>query len=226
MNRILLVDDDERIIEFTSIALRNHHYEVFTAANGQDALDFLESVTVDLAVVDVMMPKMNGWEFTQNLKEFYDIPVLFLTARGEIGDKIKGFGLGADDYLVKPFLIEELVIRIDALLRRYQRQKTVEVTVGKILLSEGQQTAKLEERVVDLPPKEFQLFSVLAHAKGMTLGREHLITTIWGYDYAGDERTLDVHVKRLRGRLNDLDAGIVIKTVRGLGYRLEEVHGG
>lgn len=223
MNRILLVDDDERIVEFTSIALENQHYLVFKAYNGHEALALLEQVTVDLAVVDVMMPKMDGWEFTRNLKEFYDIPVLFLTARGEIGDKIKGFGLGADDYLVKPFLIEELVIRIEALLRRYQLQQNVELAVGKLVIVEGEHCAKLGQHLIELAPKEFQLLSLLAHSKGTTISRETLITTIWGYDYQGDERTLDVHVKRLRQRLSDVSSGVVIKTVRGLGYRLEEV---
>lgn len=223
MNRILLVDDDERIVEFTSIALENQHYQVFKAYNGHEALALLEQVTVDLAVVDVMMPKMDGWEFTRNLKEFYDIPVLFLTARGEIGDKIKGFGLGADDYLVKPFLIEELVIRIEALLRRYQLQQNVELAVGKLVIVEGEHCAKLGQHLIELAPKEFQLLSLLAHSKGTTISRETLITTIWGYDYQGDERTLDVHVKRLRQRLSDVSSGVVIKTVRGLGYRLEEV---
>ena len=119
MNRVLIVDDDKKILEFMTIALENEHFEVYSAENGLEALNILEKTLVDLAIVDVMMPEMDGFELTEKIKGFLDIPVLFLTARGELSDKIKGFNLGADDYIVKPFLIEELILRMQTLLKRY-----------------------------------------------------------------------------------------------------------
>lgn len=223
MNRILLIDDDERILEFTSIALKNHHYEVYTAKNGVVALNLLEQLTVDLVVVDVMMPEMDGWQFAEQLQEFYDIPLLFLTARNEIADKIKGFGLGADDYLVKPFMIEELLLRIEALLRRYQLQQVNRIAIGQLVILANEHEIRYRGKVLDCPPKEFELLNLLAQSKGKTFNRETLITTIWGYDYQGDERTVDVHIKRLRKRLPQ-ESQVAIKTVRGIGYRLEETN--
>lgn len=223
MNRVLLVDDDLKILEFMTIALEQEHFEVYQSTNGVEALALLEKTVVDIAVVDVMMPEMDGFELTERIKTFLDIPVLFLTAKGELQDKLKGFKLGADDYIVKPFLIEELVIRIQTLLKRYRLNQQLTITVGQVTLLSEEQIVKCDTKILDLPPKEFQLLNYLANHQGKVLTREELITKIWGYDYEGDERTVDVHIKRLRERLPKEMSQIEIKTIRGVGYRLGEI---
>lgn len=223
MNRVLLVDDDLKILEFMTIALEQEHFEVYQSTNGVEALALLEKTLVDIAVVDVMMPEMDGFELTERIKSFLDIPVLFLTAKGELQDKLKGFKLGADDYIVKPFLIEELMIRMQTLLKRYHLNQQLTLTVGQVTLLNEEQIVKCGTQILDLPPKEFQLLSYLANHQGKVLTREELITKIWGYDYEGDERTVDVHIKRLRERLPKEISNFEIKTIRGMGYRLGEI---
>ncbi|MDT2834757.1 response regulator transcription factor [Vagococcus carniphilus] len=223
MNRVLIVDDDKKILEFMTIALENEHFEVYSAENGLEALNILEKTLVDLAIVDVMMPKMDGFELTEKIKGFLDIPVLFLTARGELSDKIKGFNLGADDYIVKPFLIEELVLRMQTLLKRYRINQQLNISVGKLTLLTEEQLVKVNQHYLDLAPKEFQVLLYLANRKEKVVTREELITKLWGYDYEGDERTVDVHIKRVREKLLSEMSQVEIKTVRGVGYRLEEV---
>ncbi|MEG0551899.1 MAG: response regulator transcription factor [Vagococcus sp.] len=223
MNRVLIVDDDKRILEFMTIALENEHFEVYSAENGIEALNIIEKVLVDIVVVDIMMPEMDGFELTEKVKHFLDIPVLFLTARGEIRDKVKGFNLGADDYLVKPFLIEELVIRIQTLLKRYQINQNMRISLGNLTLLAEEQYVRCHNKMIELAPKEFHLLSYLANKPNKVVTREELITKIWGYDYEGDERTVDVHIKRIREKLQKAHATIEIKTVRGTGYRLEVV---
>ncbi|MDT2829902.1 response regulator transcription factor [Vagococcus carniphilus] len=223
MNRVLIVDDDKKILEFMTIALENEHFEVYSAENGLEALNILEKTLVDLAIVDVMMPEMDGFELTEKIKGFLDIPVLFLTARGELSDKIKGFNLGADDYIVKPFLIEELILRIQTLLKRYRINQQLNISVGKLTLLTEEQLVKVNQHYLDLAPKEFQVLLYLANRKEKVVTREELITKLWGYDYEGDERTVDVHIKRVREKLLSVMSQVEIKTVRGVGYRLEEV---
>lgn len=223
MNRVLIVDDDKKILEFMTIALENEHFEVYSAENGFEALNILEKTLVDLAIVDVMMPEMDGFELTEKIKGFLDIPVLFLTARGELSDKIKGFNLGADDYIVKPFLIEELVLRMQTLLKRYRINQQLNISVGKLTLLTEEQLVKVNQHYLDLAPKEFQVLLYLANRKEKVVTREELITKLWGYDYEGDERTVDVHIKRVREKLLSEMSQVEIKTVRGVGYRLEEV---
>ncbi|MFC6348526.1 response regulator transcription factor [Vagococcus carniphilus] len=223
MNRVLIVDDDKKILEFITIALENEHFEVYSAENGPEALNILEKTLVDLAIVDVMMPEMDGFELTEKIKGFLDIPVLFLTARGELSDKIKGFNLGADDYIVKPFLIEELILRMQTLLKRYRINQQLNISVGKLTLLTEEQLVKVNQHYLDLAPKEFQVLLYLANRKEKVVTREELITKLWGYDYEGDERTVDVHIKRVREKLLSEMSQVEIKTVRGVGYRLEEV---
>ncbi|MFY8329394.1 response regulator transcription factor [Vagococcus carniphilus] len=223
MNRVLIVDDDKKILEFMTIALENEHFEVYSAENGPEALNILEKTLVDLAIVDVMMPEMDGFELTEKIKGFLDIPVLFLTARGELSDKIKGFNLGADDYIVKPFLIEELILRMQTLLKRYRINQQLNISVGKLTLLTEEQLVKVNQHYLDLAPKEFQVLLYLANRKEKVVTREELITKLWGYDYEGDERTVDVHIKRVREKLLSEMSQVEIKTVRGVGYRLEEV---
>ncbi|MBC1434983.1 response regulator transcription factor [Listeria rocourtiae] len=222
MNRILMVDDDSNIRELVTIFLEKEGFTVFNAEDGIDALAVLEKTTVDLAIIDIMMPNMDGWELCSAIKSFQEIPVIFLTARGEIEQKIKGFSLGADDYVVKPFAPEELVARIRVLLKRYQILATQEIRIGNISLNEKEMLVILQNRAITLPLKEFQLLFRLAGYPDKTFSREQLIEEIWGYDYEGDERTVDVHIKRLREKFPANISGFTIRTIRGLGYRLEE----
>ncbi|MBC1358454.1 response regulator transcription factor [Listeria booriae] len=223
MNRILMVDDDSNIRELVTIFLEKEGFTVFNAQDGVDALSVLEKTTVDLAVIDIMMPNMDGWELCSAIKSFQEIPVIFLTARGEIEQKIKGFSLGADDYVVKPFAPEELVARIRVLLKRYQILATQEIRIGNISLNEKEMLVTSQSKIITLPLKEFQLLFRLAGYPDKTFSREQLIEEIWGYDYEGDERTVDVHIKRLREKFPAEQSGFTIRTIRGLGYRLEEL---
>lgn len=222
MNRILMVDDDSNIRELVTIFLEKEGFTVFNAEDGVEALAVLEKTTVDLAIIDIMMPNMDGWELCSAIKNFQEMPVIFLTARGEIEQKIKGFSLGADDYVVKPFAPEELVARIRVLLKRYQILATQEIRIGNISLNEKEMLVMLQNRAITLPLKEFQLLFRLAGYPDKTFSREQLIEEIWGYDYEGDERTVDVHIKRLREKFPTDISGFAIRTIRGLGYRLEE----
>lgn len=221
MNKVMLVDDDSKILEFMSIALEDEGFKVYTANNGVEALKLLESTLVDIAIVDVMMPEMDGFELTSAIKSYLDIPILFVTARGTLQDKITGFNLGADDYIVKPFLIEELILRIQTLLKRYQINQKNKLIVGDLTIQIQERLIKKGNQIIDFPLKEFELIAYLAQYKNRVMTREELITKIWGYDYGGDERTVDVHIKRIREKLTQISSKVEIKTIRGVGYRLE-----
>ncbi|MDY0395547.1 response regulator transcription factor [Virgibacillus halophilus] len=220
MAKILIVDDDVHIRELIKLLLRDEGFDVYEASDGVEALAMLESIKADMVILDIMMPNMDGWELCQELRVFYDFPLLMLTAKRETSQKLKGFDMGTDDYLVKPFEPLELVARVKALLKRYQITMSQQVKLGDIVLKRRTFEAICKNQPVDLPLKEFELLFLLANYPGKTFTREQLIETIWGYDYEGDERTVDVHIKRLRDRFSDKH-GFQISTVRGLGYRLE-----
>ena len=221
MVKILVVDDDPHIRELVGLFLRREGFDVLEAKDGAEALLKLESVKADLVVLDIMMPDMDGWELCRALKAYDDLPVLMLTAKGETAQKVKGFELGADDYLVKPFDPLELVARVKALLKRYRIAASQTVRLGELVLDRNTYEVHAGSERMTLPPKEFELLFTLASYAGKTLSREQLIDQIWGYDYEGDERTVDVHIKRLRERFPEDRYGFKIATVRGLGYRLE-----
>lgn len=221
MNTILVVDDDAHIRKLIRLYLENSNYSVIEAANGEEALDLLGKNQIDLAIIDVMMPKMDGYELTKDIRLFMDIPILMVTAKGESQDKVKGFRAGTDDYLVKPFDPVELILRVEALLKRYNISLEEKISIGSITIDKERLTVQQEGKVISLKKKECELLFVLASSPGKIFTRNQLIEKIWGYDYEGDERTVDVHIKRLREQLEDIN-GIVIQTVRGLGYRLEE----
>jgi two-component system OmpR family response regulator len=221
MTRILVVDDDPHIRELLGFYLQRDGFEVLEAADGLEALSVLDSTKVELVVLDVMMPRIDGWELCREIRERSQIPVLMLTAKGETTDKIKGLQLGADDYLVKPFDPPELVARVKALLRRYRIVTEQTVQVGELVLDRKTHHVSLNGKDLSLPPKEFELLFKLASHPGRTLSREQLIEDIWGYDFEGDERTVDVHIKRLRDKFPEDSCSFRIRTVRGLGYRLE-----
>ena len=221
MTRILVVDDDPHIRELVEVFLVQEGFEVVAATDGKHALELLESTAVDLAILDIMMPHMDGWELCKELREHYDIALLMLTAKGETAQKLKGFQLGTDDYMVKPFEPVELIARVKALLKRYRISISQNVTVGSVVLNRQTYTLQAGDRSLTLPLKEFELLFKLASYPGKTFSREQLIEQIWGFDYEGDERTVDVHIKRLREKFPDGRHGFRIATIRGLGYRLE-----
>lgn len=217
-----MVDDDPHIRELVEVFLRAEGMEeVYSASNGAEALRLLEDSSADLAIIDVMMPVMDGWELCRELRKSYDLPILMLTAKGETSQIVKGFELGTDDYLVKPFEPPVLIARVKALLKRYQISAAQSVTVGHLRMNRKTYEVTSEFGELTLPLKEFELLFKLASYPGQTLTRERLIEEIWGYDYEGNERTLDVHVGRLRERFPREAYGFNIRTIRGLGYRLE-----
>ncbi|MGN7478575.1 response regulator transcription factor [Solibacillus silvestris] len=222
MTTILIVDDDSNILQLVNIHLSKAGYKVFQAKDGVEALGVLKREGCDLAVVDVMMPFMDGYALTQEIRKEYDIPVILLTAKNQIEDKEKGFRSGTDDYLVKPFEPKELTFRIEALLRRYDKQSDESIIrLGSTTVNKKNYEVQIGERTILLPLKEFELLYFLALNRMQVLSRDHLIEHIWGLDYEGDERTVDVHVKRLRERFSKLTDDFQIKTVRGIGYSLE-----
>ncbi|WP_195574541.1 response regulator transcription factor [Paenibacillus sp. 1001270B_150601_E10] len=221
MVNLLIADDDPHIRELVRVFMQQQGYHVEEAEDGREALSLLEEKKIDLMIVDIMMPNMDGWELTKELRQYYDLPVLMLTAKGETSQKIKGFNLGADDYLVKPFDPMELVVRVRALLRRYQITVSNTVQFGWLLLDHNTYEVLIGETRLTLPRKEFELLFKLGSTPGKTFSREQLIEDIWGHDFEGNERTLDVHINRLRDRFDEQLHGFRIKTIRGLGYRLE-----
>ncbi|MGG3309476.1 response regulator transcription factor [Paenibacillus lautus] len=226
MAKILVVDDDPNIRELIKVFLEEAGMEeVFEASDGVEALSVMDQTSVDLVVMDIMMPNMDGWELCREIRRNTGIPVLMLTAKGETRQIVKGFELGTDDYLVKPFEPAELVVRVKALLKRYQVAASQTVTVGKLQMNRRTYEVKAGDEVFTLPLKEFELLFKLASYPGSTLTRDRLIEEIWGYDFEGNERTLDVHVNRLRERFLEEKYRFRIRTVRGLGYRLEAGEG-
>ncbi|MBF4694470.1 response regulator transcription factor [Fusibacter ferrireducens] len=223
MTKIMIVDDDPNIRILVRNFLEREGFDIVEATDGEAALLKSESIKVDLYILDIMMPKMNGWELCETLKSVSDVPILMLTAMGETMQKIKGFELGTDDYLVKPFEPLELVMRVKALLKRYRISVSQTVQLGELELNATTFEATFQGEKMTLPMKEFELLFMLGSYVGKTLSRDQLIEQIWGYDYEGDERTVDVHIKRLRERFDVVKSGFKITTIRGLGYRLEVI---
>jgi DNA-binding response OmpR family regulator len=222
MNKILVVDDDSHIRKLIRVYLENSQFSVLEASDGKEALELLAHEKVDLAIVDVMMPHIDGIELTTDIRSFLNIPILMVTAKGESQDKVKGFNAGTDDYLVKPFDPVELILRVKALLKRYHVTIDKVVTIGETTIDLEKHLIQCNDSSVYLKKKECELLYMLANSPGKIFTRTQLIEKIWGFDYEGDERTVDVHIKRLREQLVPFK-DITITTIRGLGYRLEEI---
>ncbi len=221
MPTIMVADDDENIRELVCLFLRNDGFETAEAADGKEALALYASTRVDLVVLDIMMPVMDGWALCRELRKANpDLPLLMLTARGETWEKVKGFELGTDDYLTKPFDPLELTARVKALLKRHRIGSTQTIQLGDVILDRQAYKVIRGQKTLQLPLKEFELLYRLAGTPGQVYTREQLIDQVWGMDFAGDNRTIDVHIKRLRERFAHTP-GFRIETVRGLGYRLE-----
>lgn len=221
MAAILIVDDDPYIRELVRVFMLNEGFDVVEASDGAEALKLLETVQADMVIMDIMMPNMDGWELCKELREHYDIPLLMLTAKGETSQKVKGFELGTDDYLVKPFEPVELAMRVKALLKRYKIASSQTVQVGDLTMNRKTYEVTAGAESITLPLKEFELLYKLASYPGKTFSRDQLIEQIWGFDYEGNERTVDVHINRLRERFPEEAHAFRIATIRGLGYRME-----
>jgi two-component system, OmpR family, alkaline phosphatase synthesis response regulator PhoP len=218
--RILLVDDEQNIRELAALYLEKEGFAVDFAADGREAIQRFHAAQPNLVLLDVMMPGMDGFEVCRELRRESDVPVLMLTARSEDVDKIVGLELGADDYMTKPFNPRELVARVKAILRRYDsgnRPKNT-IAVGQLIVDKARREARIGEEMLHLRTKEFDLLVAFAENPGIALTRDQLLESVWGYDYAGETRTVDVHVQHLRSKLNG--AGVQIETLRGVGYKL------
>lgn len=221
MVKLLIVDDDPHMRELVGLFFRPEGFEIVEACDGIEALAALESFKADLVILDIMMPNMDGWELCREIRNHYDIPLMMLTAKGDTTQKVKGFELGTDDYLVKPFEPAELVARVKALLKRYRIVTSQTVQFGKLLMNRKTYEVFMGNQSIELPLKEFEVLFKLASYPGKTFSREQLIEDIWGYDYEGTDRTVDVHINRLRERFPENSSRFKIQTIRGLGYRLE-----
>ncbi|GAA4726797.1 response regulator transcription factor [Brevibacillus fulvus] len=222
MPKILLVDDEPHIRELAALYLKDEGFEIVEKSNGAEALIYAENHHVDLVILDIMMPEMDGWALCAKLRELGEMPILMMTAKGEVADRIYGFKLGTDDYLVKPFDPLELVLRVKALLKRYRISTSNMIKLGSITLDRARYLVIDEQgKALTLPMKEFELLYKLGSYAGQLFTRDTLIEQIWGIDYEGDERTVDVHIKRLRERFASHESDFRIVTIRGLGYRLE-----
>lgn len=223
MAKLLIVDDDPHIRELLHVILAKEGFSVVEAVDGEAAISSLENNKIDLIILDIMMPNMDGWTFCREVRSYYTdtLPILMLTAKGETTQKVKGFDLGADDYLVKPFAPAELVVRVKALLKRYQITLSHQLEIGNVVINREFYKVFIDNEDITLPLKEFELLFKLATHPNKTFSREQLIEDIWGFDYEGDERTVDVHINRLRQRFSYENCPFKITTIRGLGYRLE-----
>jgi DNA-binding response OmpR family regulator len=220
---ILIVDDDPAIRELLRFYLQKEQYRAIEVADGAEALEQLDSEHVHLAIVDIMMPNIDGYALCREIRRHYDIPVLMVTAKGEIADKEKAYQAGTDDYIVKPFEPKEVLFRIKALLRRFQMMNEELIEIGEVTINRNNYEIEAAGRTFILPLKEFELLAQLASYPDRVFSREQLIELVWGNDFTGSDRTVDVHIKRLRERFSAEKHRFVIQTVRGLGYKLEEV---
>ncbi|WP_438433000.1 response regulator transcription factor [Gorillibacterium sp. sgz500922] len=221
MKHILIADDDPHIRALLRHVLLREGYRVTEAEDGVKAEELSRTESFDLAILDVMMPGMDGFALCERLREQEDLPIILLTARDQLSDKEQGYLHGTDDYVTKPFEPEELLFRIKALFRRYLRTANDRIKMNRIVIDRKTAEVTDGETVFLLPLKELELLSQLAQFPGRVFSREELIRLIWGADYEGDDRTVDVHIKRLRQRFAGYEADFTIETVRGLGYKIE-----
>ncbi|KJB88245.1 transcriptional regulator [Paenibacillus sp. E194] len=221
-SRLLIIDDEEDMRALVHMYLKSSGFEVYQAANGEEALEILSAMPIDLIVADVMMPILDGFTLCLNIRQSSNVPIVFLTARGEEWDRVYGLKIGADDYIVKPFSPSELIARIDAVLRRVNRESAADKTVqlyGQIEINERGRTVKVCGESLALTLKEFELLLFLCRHRGQALSREQLLEHVWGIDYEGSVRTVDTHIKTLRIKLGNM--GEFIQTMWGIGYKLE-----
>ena len=224
MTKILVVDDDANISELLRMYLEKEGYEVKTAADGVEGITTFRMYEPDLVLLDIMMPKKDGWQVCREIREHSSKPIIMLTAKGETIDKVLGLELGADDFIVKPFDMKEVFARIKAVLRRYVKHETGDgelIKFDNIEISLQKYELRIKGKTIDLPPKELELLYFLAANYNRVFTRDQLLDKVWGFDYLGDSRTVDVHIKRLREKLDGASDKWSLKTVWGVGYKFD-----
>ncbi len=221
--KILIIEDDIHISELVSMYLKKEGFSVITAYDGLKGVEVFKSETPHLVILDIMLPKLDGWEVCKEIKRISDIPIIMLTAKGSTFDKVLGLKMGADDYMVKPFEPRELTARVDAVLRRTMPQLSAhrQIVLPNFLIDMDHYIIKIQDKTMELPHKEMELLYFLVNNRNRVFTREQLIESLWGYDFEGDNRTIDVHIKRLREKLEGLSSQYRIKTVWGVGYKFE-----
>lgn len=223
--KILVVDDERHIAELISLYLMKEGYETREVYDGRKAMEEFYSFKPELVILDVMLPGMDGYQICTTIRKDSDVPIIMLTARSDTFDKVLGLEMGADDYIVKPFEPKEMVARVKAVLRRYEKSEDKDssktVVFDDLKISLNDYTVVYHGESLSFPPKELELLYFLAENKNQVFTREQLLDKIWGYEYVGDSRTVDVHIKRIREKLNKEDESWSIKTVHGVGYKFE-----
>ena len=218
--KILVVDDESRMRKLVHDFLAKQGYAVIEAENGEEAVDiFFSDKNISLIILDVMMPKMDGWQVCKEIRQYSTVPIIMLTAKSDERDELMGFELGVDEYISKPFSPRILVARVEAILRRANATQEEAVEIGGILMDKAAHSVKIDGQPIELSVKEFELLEYFLTNKGVALSREKILNNVWNYDYFGDARTIDTHVKKLRSKMGE--KGDYIKTIWGMGYKFE-----
>lgn len=218
--KILVVDDEERMRKLVKDFLSIKGYKVIEAADGEEAIEiFMSDKDIKLVLLDVMMPKLDGFDTLKGIREYSEVPVIMLTARAEERDELMGFKLGVDEYITKPFSPKILVARVEAILRRSIGTEEKKLSAGGIIIDKSAHTVSIDDKDIELSYKEFELLTYFLENKGIALSREKILNNVWNYDYFGDARTIDTHVKKLRAKMGE--KGELIKTIWGMGYKFE-----
>ena len=223
--KILVVDDDVNICELLRLYIERDDYQVVIANDGEQAVELFNREQPDLVLLDIMLPKMDGWQVCKEIRKTSNRPIIMLTAKGELFDKILGLELGADDYIIKPFEAKEVIARIHAVLRRTstseEKEKVKEINWDKLSINLTNYELRVDGKYIDTPPKEMELLYYLASNPNKVFTRDQLLAKVWGFDYYGDSRTVDVHIKRLREKINGVSDQWSLKTVWGVGYKFD-----
>ena len=220
MDTILIVDDEYRIRKLISDYLKKSNYNILEANNGKEALKIFNTNNISLIVLDVMMPEINGWDVCKEIRKSSNVPIIMLTAKSTEEDQLKGFSLKVDDYLSKPFSPKILIAHIDAILRRVNGEENDILKINDLEINISSHTVKINDELIDISYKEFEILVYFVKHKNIVISRERLLNDLWGYDYYGDERIIDTHIKKLRQKLKNV--GENLKTVWGVGYKYEE----
>ncbi len=221
--KMLIVEDDENISELLGLYMEREGFATETAADGEEALTMFKGFSPDIVLLDVMIPKLDGWGVLSEIRRDSKVPVIMITAKGELTDKVSGLSMGADDYIVKPFEMKEVIARVAAVLRRSGTQKDAEkrLEFDNLIIDMEAFELTVSSKRVDTPPKELELLYFLASSPNRVYTRDQLLDEVWGFDYFGDSRTVDVHIKRLREKLENASERWTLKTVWGVGYKFE-----
>ena len=223
-NKVLVVDDDVNICELLKLYIEREGYETYVSHSGRGAVELFRETTPNIVLLDIMIPDMDGYQVCREIRKISDVPIIMLTAKGETFDKVLGLEMGADDYIVKPFEPKELIARIKAVLRRYEPKEIgvqQEIIYPNLVVNLSTYSAKINGKEIDFTPKELELLFFIASKPNRVFTREQLVEQVWGYDFLGDSRTVDVHIKRLREKTESGSTKWQIKTVWGVGYKFE-----